>query len=137
MSIVLLHVGKPTEAGFDEVVEISCSPSKMVALHHAACEAIGLDWSRVCDNCHSLDLYTEEQADALRKTGIIMEPGEFNDPDEILAFDEATGDEMDLVSVYLHLVTWQAERQGVMFTFTRNAEDASIDIGGHGFSASQ
>lgn len=134
MSIVLLHVGKPTEAGFDEVVEISCSPSKMVDLHRAACEAIGLDWSRVCDTRDMLGIYTEEQAEALRKTGLIMEP---SDPDEFSAFDEATGDEMDFVCVYLHLVTWQAERQGIMFTFTRNAEDAAIDIGGDGFSASQ
>lgn len=137
MSIVLLHVGKPTEAGFDEVVEISCSPSRMIDLHRAACEAIGLDWSRVCDTCHALGLYTEEQAEALRKTGIIMEPDEHSDPDEICAFDEATGDEMDLVGVYLRLVAWQAEKAGIMFTFTRNAEDAAIDIGGHGFSESQ
>lgn len=136
MSIVLLHVGKPTEAGFDEVVEISCSPSTMVDLHRAACEAIGLDWSRVCDTRDMLGIYTEEQAEALRKTGLIMGPSEFSDPDEIMALDE-DGDELDFVCVYLHLVTWQAERQGIMFTFTRNAEDAAIDIGGDGFSASQ
>lgn len=138
MSLVLLKIGRPTCQGFSYLFEISCTAGKMQITHDNACKAIGLDWSNVCSSPYMLDSYTKEQAESLVKTGLIMSENSYSHSFSMFEKTEEIDDcdGLDLIQVYMHLVTWQAKNEGWEFSFSC-PDHAVIDIGGDGFSAQQ
>lgn len=138
MPLVLLNIGRPTSQGFSYIFEISCSAEKMQITHDNACKIIGLDWSNVCNSPFMLDQYNQQQAESLVKTGLTMiknsYSGFFNMFENIKEIDD--DNELSMIEVYMHLVTWQAKNEGWEFTFS-HPDHTVIDIGGDGFSACQ
>jgi len=134
MPLVLLKIGRPTCQGFSYLFEISCSAEKMQITHDIACKAIGLDWSNVCSTPYMFS-YEKEQADSLVKTGLIMIKNTYSGTFSMFKNSKEidTNNELNLIEVYMHLVTWQAKNEGWEFNFS-DPDHTVIEIGGYGFS---
>lgn len=145
MPLVLLNIGNigsSTDQGFSYIFEISCSAEKMQTTHYNACKMIGLDWNKICNTPYMLNQYDMvtprridlQQAESLVKTGLVMTKnsysGSFTMSKKIV--DDFKLD-LNILEIYMHLVTWQAKNEGWEFNFWYPGH-AVVDIGGDGFS---